>query len=250
MKKNDLTNKIDEEIIEPVKKIDKKRDHNKIKNIVTIVSATVWIIIWWYGVYSIDNYIKYINSEITLSNWERERIEMSEEIDMSEIDYIYNVNKNNITLEEIAKEKGISLPLLMDFTWYKAKDKFKIWNQVYIPLVDNKSTSTQIILDEKVKESSFDFPLSEYKGIWDPFWRREHPILKDKKWKPRVIFHKWIDIKVKEYTDFFAVDDWVVVSAGWQWWYWKLVIIEHKNWLTTRYAHNSKLEVKKWQLVK
>lgn len=63
-------------------------------------------------------------------------------------------------------------------------------------------------------------------------------------------FHKGLDIAAPVGTDIFATGSGVVTYAGWMRGYGRLVEIDHQNGYKTRYAHNSRLYVKKGQHVK
>jgi murein DD-endopeptidase MepM/ murein hydrolase activator NlpD len=63
-------------------------------------------------------------------------------------------------------------------------------------------------------------------------------------------FHKGIDFAGETGTSIKATGDGVVIFAGWQSGYGKVVIISHGYGITTLYAHNSKLLVEKGDKVK
>ncbi|MFZ5353007.1 MAG: M23 family metallopeptidase [Bacillota bacterium] len=63
-------------------------------------------------------------------------------------------------------------------------------------------------------------------------------------------FHKGLDFAANYGTNVAATADGKVIFAGWQGGYGRLVVISHGNGITTLYAHNSKLLVKKGDIVK
>lgn len=63
-------------------------------------------------------------------------------------------------------------------------------------------------------------------------------------------FHNGIDFGAPYGTEVLATADGSVIFAGWNSGYGKMVIISHGNGLTTLYAHNSKILVKKGDKVK
>ena len=63
-------------------------------------------------------------------------------------------------------------------------------------------------------------------------------------------FHAGIDIGAPMYTKIFAPIDGTVVYSGWRGGYGNMVILDHGQGVTTRYAHSSKLLVKVGQQVK
>ena len=63
-------------------------------------------------------------------------------------------------------------------------------------------------------------------------------------------FHTGIDIGAPMYTKIYAPIDGTVVYSGWRGGYGNMVILDHGQGVTTRYAHSSKLLVKVGQQVK
>ncbi len=63
-------------------------------------------------------------------------------------------------------------------------------------------------------------------------------------------FHAGIDIGAPLYTKIYAPNDGTVVFSGWRGGYGNIVILDHGQGVTTRYAHASKLLVKVGQQVK
>lgn len=93
-------------------------------------------------------------------------------------------------------------------------------------------------LPEAFRNASFRWPLKNI-TITSPFGRR------------RDGFHEGIDLRAPSGTPVYASDSGLVLYAdrrirG----YGKMVVIRHPNGLTTVYAHNSKLQVRKGQRVK
>lgn len=65
-----------------------------------------------------------------------------------------------------------------------------------------------------------------------------------------VVFHEGIDISLRTGTPVKATASGIVVHAGWQSGYGKLVVIDHGYGYKTKYAHNSEIKVKVGQRVK
>jgi murein DD-endopeptidase MepM/ murein hydrolase activator NlpD len=65
-----------------------------------------------------------------------------------------------------------------------------------------------------------------------------------------LVFHEGIDVSVRQGTPVKAVASGVVVYAGWQSGYGRLVVIDHGFGYQTKYAHNSVIKVKVGQRVK
>lgn len=79
--------------------------------------------------------------------------------------------------------------------------------------------------------------------ITSPFGYRIHPILKVKK------LHTGIDIGAPSGTTIVAANGGTVIKAGWNNSYGNMVMIDHGGGIVTLYAHNSKLLVKKGDVV-
>ena len=80
--------------------------------------------------------------------------------------------------------------------------------------------------------------------ITSPFGWRIHPI--SGQWA----FHTGVDIGGKKGNPIYAAASGTVIAAGRNGGYGYLVDIDHGNGLVTRYAHCSKVLVRKWQKVK
>ncbi len=61
--------------------------------------------------------------------------------------------------------------------------------------------------------------------------------------------HNGLDFAGSHGTDIFATGDGVVTQAGWQSGFGRLVVIQHDFGIETRYAHNTRIRVKKGQRV-
>lgn len=76
------------------------------------------------------------------------------------------------------------------------------------------------------------------------------------KWTITQYFHAWhyaLDIANANKWPIFAATDWKVIKAKsfwWNWWYWQMVVIDNWKWIKTLYAHNEKIYVKEWDIVK
>lgn len=98
-------------------------------------------------------------------------------------------------------------------------------------------------LAEKYVGGEMMWPAPGYYKVTSPFGYRIHPILKTKK------LHTGIDIGVPYGKPVTAAQSGTVVYAGWMGGYGKVVLLDHGGGMTTLYAHNSKLVVKKGQEV-
>ena len=80
--------------------------------------------------------------------------------------------------------------------------------------------------------------------ISSPFGIRRHPL------KPSVRkFHRGIDIPARPGTPVVATADGVVRFAGWNRGYGRIVVLNHGMGLVTRYAHNSRILVRRGDVV-
>lgn len=89
----------------------------------------------------------------------------------------------------------------------------------------------------------FIWPLQVHDEITSPFGYRMHPILHKR------LFHSGIDIAALYGASILAVDSGMVVFAGWNSGYGKMVIIDHGSNLATVYGHCSLLRVNQGQSV-
>ena len=114
-------------------------------------------------------------------------------------------------------------------------------------LAEDAKKLTNIIKNMKLAEKyvggEMMWPAPGYYKITSPFGYRIHPILKTKK------LHTGIDIGIAYGKPITAAQSGTVVYAGWMGGYGKVVLIDHGGGMTTLYAHNSKLVVKKGQEV-
>ncbi|WP_456406299.1 M23 family metallopeptidase [Caldithrix abyssi] len=76
------------------------------------------------------------------------------------------------------------------------------------------------------------------------FGRRYHPVFKV------IRFHEGVDISAPTHTPVFASADGVVKFSGYNGGYGKMVVLDHKYGFQTRYAHLSKILVRRGQRVK
>lgn len=114
-------------------------------------------------------------------------------------------------------------------------------------LANDAKRLTDIIKNMKLAEKyvggEMMWPAKGYYGISSPFGYRIHPILKVKK------LHTGIDIRIPYGKPLSAAQSGTVVYSGWMGGYGKVVLIDHGGGMTTLYAHNSKLVVKKGEHV-
>ena len=83
----------------------------------------------------------------------------------------------------------------------------------------------------------------KYMSLTSLFGKRNHPVLK------KIKNHDGIDLKASIGTEVLAFTDGIIKYAGYMKGYGKIVIISHNNGYETRYAHLSKINVKKNQVI-
>ncbi|MGL5970686.1 MAG: peptidoglycan DD-metalloendopeptidase family protein [Cetobacterium sp.] len=181
-------------------------------------------------------------------------------------DYIYanNVDKNLRVLQvgkkiNIPTESGIFYTIRKGDTFEGLSKKFEvdikkikednsdrllIGTKVFLrePKVSKYLTSFK---EEYLKQTNYETfinPLSAM-TLTSKFGTRKHPVLK------KVLNHAGIDLRAKTGTKVVSVEEGVVSFAGRASGYGKLIIIKHSNGYETRYAHLSKIDVKKGQKI-
>lgn len=98
--------------------------------------------------------------------------------------------------------------------------------------------------NEVFGNNNFIWPIPGYTNITSEFGYRTHPITGVYK------LHTGTDVGAPEGTDFVAMADGVVITAGMNTAYGNMVMISHGNGIVTLYAHGSKLLVKTNDIVK
>lgn len=100
-------------------------------------------------------------------------------------------------------------------------------------------------IKDEISESSggsFKWPCA-WKGVSSPYGSRLHPVLR------RYIFHEGVDLKGKTGDPVYAAKSGVVTYSGWMSGYGKLIIIDHGDGYSTRYAHLSSISASKGENV-
>ena len=168
-------------------------------------------------------------------------LQVGKKINIPTEDGIFYTVKKGDTLEKISKRFAVNI------------DTIKNDNNV-----ENLLIGTQIFLREpkvskyligvnsrtgKIKSvSGFCNPLLAM-SVTSSFGTRNHPVLR------KVLAHGGIDLKARTGTRIMAAKGGVVSFAGRMSGYGKIVIIKHENGYETRYAHLSRISVKKGQKV-
>ncbi len=175
---------------------------------------------------------------------------------------IYKVKKGD-SLWKIARKFGIRLAALVAVNLHKLEnldsalalkpgdkliipsknfeknlnlENFDLWKK----LLNKTRNRTK---NKKIKKRFFAKPLSRC-IVTSPFGWRYHPIYHTK------LFHSGVDFRAKIGTPVKASADGRVIFAGWLRGYGRVIVIKHKKGFETRYAHLSKIKVRRGQYVK
>lgn len=126
-----------------------------------------------------------------------------------------------------------------DIIWannLKQPDILQIGQKLIIPGIHTAKVTAKAAVNTSTTRLSFIWPLrSIISSYYGPRWGR---------------FHSGIDIAASKGTDIKAAADGTVEAAGWLGNYGYMVLLNHGAGIKTRYAHASKLLVKKGQKVK
>ncbi len=150
---------------------------------------------------------------------------------LTEGDYIENYKLTKISDTKIYLENGEKRIIINLFS---KNTKIEILNQ-------KKKKST--FLNSRKTKPVFKWPCKLHK-ISSGFGYRQHPLGGGR------LFHKGIDIPVHYGTPIYAAADGKVKYCGWFDGYGKIVILKHKKGFQTRYAHLSRILVRKGTFVK
>ncbi len=165
-------------------------------------------------------------------------------------DYCYVIDDKTFIINTLTKAsktlKSIQLPDNKTF----ATDSSRYKN---IPYIYTKHSCIKEILAKLSKklankniENYFPnlLPLDKkYSKIASPFGNRKHPILRGSR------IHEGIDFDSPHGVKVYASGSGIVTEAGQMNGYGKVIIIKHTNLLESRYAHLSKIIIKKGQMV-
>lgn len=122
------------------------------------------------------------------------------------------------------------------------KNGSRTFDAVYFQTIPNKKGAYYTFDGKSLKTVFLDYPL-QYTRISSNFGKRLHPI--QKTWRE----HKGIDYAAPTGTSVRTVGDGVVEFAGVQNGYGNIVIVKHDKTRTTAYAHLSRIDVSKGQLL-
>ena len=148
--------------------------------------------------------------------------------------------KSEETVWSLAKKFTVNPAEILKFNMLTDAKKLKAGDKLYVPNPNFDFSSVPRAARAMVE--GFLWPAS-YRQVNSEFGFRMHPIRK------RRIFHEGIDIGGGRGSTVFASADGRVSFVGWMRGYGKIIVIRHKEGITTRYAHLSSTRVSRGQLV-
>ena len=145
------------------------------------------------------------------------------------------------SLEEIAIRYQVSLEKIIESNGMLDPDTIYAGTELFIPDAKINESFRKRLIPPPYKPK-FVKPTSG--RLTSGFGYRIHPILKKRR------MHKGIDIVARYGSNVKAATGGVITYSGQMGSYGNLVVIDHQNGFETRYAHNSRLKVKKGEKVR
>jgi len=145
------------------------------------------------------------------------------------------------SLEEIAIRYQVSLEKIIESNGMLDPDTIYAGTELFIPDAKINESFRKRLIPPPYKPK-FVKPTSG--RLTSGFGYRIHPILKKRR------MHKGIDIVARYGSNVKAATGGIITYSGQMGSYGNLVVIDHQNGFETRYAHNSRLKVKKGEIVR
>jgi len=145
------------------------------------------------------------------------------------------------SLEEIAIRYQASLEKIIESNGMLDPDTIYAGTELFIPDAKLNESFRKRLIPPPYKPK-FVKPTSG--RLTSGFGYRIHPILKKRR------MHKGIDIVARYGSNVKAATGGIITYSGQMGSYGNLVVIDHQNGFETRYAHNSRLKVKKGEIVR
>ena len=145
------------------------------------------------------------------------------------------------SLEEIAIRYQVSLEKIIESNGMLDPDTIYAGTELFIPDAKLNESFRKRLIPPPYKPK-FVKPTSG--RLTSGFGYRIHPILKKRR------MHKGIDIVARYGSNVKAATGGIITYSGQMGSYGNLVVIDHQNGFETRYAHNSRLKVKKGEKVR
>ena len=188
---------------------------------------TLWDIAQAYGI-TVDSIV----SANDLSNPNRLRV--GQKLEILTVKGVLHEVASGESLWEIAQRYKVSVDEIAEVNSISDPSRIQPKMKLVIPGATRVLRSDALVVNGKLQKA-FDWPVSgRISSTFGPRWGR---------------MHNGLDIAVNTGTPVKAAADGRVTFAGWNGGYGILVIIDHGNGVETRYAHNSRLNVKVGQKV-
>ena len=146
------------------------------------------------------------------------------------------------TLEDIALRYDVAMERIVDANQISNPSHIIAGTEIFIPHAKISLADQRRLERERNVPLLFAWP-ARTRRVTSRFGYRRHPITH------RRTFHKGLDIGTGAGAPIYAAADGVVTFSGRMGGYGKLVVIRHPRGFETRYAHNSRLLVRKGQRV-
>ena len=172
----------------------------------------------------------------------KKKVFVSENLIGDNYEMLSNYLKNTFKVKDEDIEEQIEI-VIQSATGYYNNSENTSWlfnKETSVKKGNNNSNGN---VDIQIDNNMFTWPIPGYNTVTSEFGYRVHPITKVYK------LHTGTDIGAPEGANFVAMADGVVITAGTNTAYGKMVMISHGNGIVTLYAHGSKLLVKTNQTV-
>lgn len=186
-----------------------------------------------------SDYIYANNKDINLSV-----LQIGKKINIpTENGIFYEVQKGD-TLEKISKIFEVEIETIKKDNEIEDLNMLVIGASIFIrePRISKYMIGTQGEFAVRKTINGFANPLSSM-IVTSSYGNRNHPVMK------KVLAHGGLDLRAKTGTQVMSSKSGVVTYAGEARGYGKVIIIKHNNGYETRYAHLSKIQVRKGQKV-
>lgn len=189
---------------------------------------TLWDIAAGYGV-TVDTLISMNNLQNAA------KIRVGQKLTVLTIDGSVHTVSPGESLWEISRNYDVNMSKIVWANNLANPDHLAVGQELIIPGVKTAKTSASITGYRISRARSFIWPLrGKISSYYGPRWGE---------------FHSGLDIAAPLGTPIKAVGNGKVVAVGWFGTYGKMVLIDHGNRVKTRYAHASKILVKKGEWV-
>lgn len=158
---------------------------------------------------------------------------------------IFYTIKENDTFKDLENQFSIPVQQIKDDNGI---DNLISGNKVFVRMPEfsekfkNEILTFKKIIKKTPPSFNFENPLNKM-VVTSSYGSRNHPVVK------KIITHGAVDLKAATGTKVLASRDGVVKFAGYSGNYGNLIVISHPNGYETRYAHLSKINVKKGQKI-